>query len=631
MTQPSPVTFTQRVQQPGPGAQPGQQPSPERREPIGTIVSVSGSRGTIALEDPVGEGPIQGKNRISVGKLLKIDTDRGEVIGVVASMSAVSAPENANTIIKRLVEVDLVGEIIINGSQRAQFKRGVSSYPTIGDAVCHIDASELEATYGRGTASGICIGTLQQDNSVRAIVDGHNLLAKHFAILGATGVGKSCGVALVLQEVLQNVGGMRIFLIDPHNEYSNCFGNNAEVINPNNVNLPFWLFNFEEIVDVFFKARPGVEEEIEVLSELIPLAKKRFAAGRANHTNSLRKDDPSINFTADTPVPYRISDLMALLNARIGSLENKSHIQKYLRLKTRIETIALDPRYAFMFGNLTVDDQMANVLGRLFRIPTNGKPMTIMEVAGFPAEVVDALVSVLCRMAFDLGVWSDGGVPILVVCEEAHRYVPGNPNAGFGPTKRAISRIAKEGRKYGVFLGVVSQRPSELDPTILSQCNTLIAMRMANERDQAIVRSAIADTASGLIEFLPSLGGREAVAFGDAVALPMRMTFSELSPERMPHSSMHLKQAPAIDRPGADGRGMLEGIVTKWRSVTTFTRGDDHAQTVQAAANAMGDVPSTKGGVLRKTPEERPRINIRKPGSEQRLMEDGAGPSIRKF
>ena len=129
--------------------------------------------------------------------------------------------------------------------------------------------------------------------------------------------------------------------------------------------------------------------------------------------------------------------------------------------------------------------------------------MTIMQLAGFPAEVVDAVVSVLCRMAFDFGLWSDGAFPLLFVCEEAHRYASADRSIGFGPTRKAISRIAKEGRKYGVFLGLVTQRPAELDATIISQCCTLFAMRMANERDQAIVRSAVSDAAANLLAFVP--------------------------------------------------------------------------------------------------------------------------------
>jgi DNA helicase HerA-like ATPase len=188
-----------------------------------------------------------------------------------------------------------------------------------------------------------------------------------------------------------------------------------------------------------------------------------------------------------------------------------------------------DPRYAFMFDNANVGgDTMAEVISHLFRLPANGKPMTIMQLAGFPAEVVDSVVSVLCRMAFDFGLWSDGVSPLLFVCEEAHRYASADRNIGFGPTRKAVSRIAKEGRKYGVYLGLVTQRPAELDATIISQCNTLFAMRLANDRDQALLRSAVSDAAANLLSFVPSLGTREVLAFGEGVALPTRLRFKEV-------------------------------------------------------------------------------------------------------
>ena len=171
-----------------------------------------------------------------------------------------------------------------------------------------------------------------------------------------------------------------------------------------------------------------------------------------------------------------------------------------------------------MFDNANVGgDTMAEVISHLFRLPANGRPMTVMQLAGFPAEVVDSVVSVLCRMAFDFGLWSDGVSPLLFVCEEAHRYASADRNIGFGPTRKAISRIAKEGRKYGVYLGLVTQRPAELDATIISQCNTLFTMRLANDRDQALLRSAVSDAAANLLSFVPSLGTREVLAFGEGV------------------------------------------------------------------------------------------------------------------
>src|SRR5947209_7891023 len=177
---------------------------------------------------------------------------------------------------------------------------------------------------------------------------------------------------------------------------------------------------------------------------------------------------------------------------------------------------------------------MVETLATLFRLPPNGMPMTIMQLAGFPAEVVDSVVSVLLRMAFEFGLWSDGAFPLLVVCEEAHRYAPADRSIGFGPTRRAISRIAKEGRKYGVFLGLVTQRPAELDATVISQCSTLFAMRMANDRDQAIVRAAVSDAAASLLAFLPALGAREVFAFGEGVPLPTRLRFDEVDRAHIP-------------------------------------------------------------------------------------------------
>ena len=265
-----------------------------------------------------------------------------------------------------------------------------------------------------------------------------------------------------------------------------------------------------------------------------------MASTRATPTTGTlakKKDPRSAGFGVDTPVPYRIEDLTALIDERMGKLENRSRTAIYNKLLQRIQTFRNHPRYTFMFENATVGgDTMVEVLSHLFRIPANGKPMTIMQLAGFPAEVVDSVVSVLSRMAFDFGLWSDGASPLLFVCEEAHRYAPADSKIGFGPTRRALSRIAKEGRKYGVFLGLVTQRPAEIDPTIISQCSTLFVMRLSNERDQVLIRSAVSDAAANLLTFIPSLGTAEVFAFGAGVALPTRMKFREVPPHLRPSS-----------------------------------------------------------------------------------------------
>jgi DNA helicase HerA-like ATPase len=356
-----------------------------------------------------------------------------------------------------------------------------------------------------------------------------------------------------------------VLLLDAHNEYGRCFGDKAQVLNPRNLKLPFWLFNFEEIIDILFGGRPALEEEIDLLSEAIPLAKATYAQGGPSERTLIKKtgEHGGIRYTADIPVPYRISDLLSILDLRMGKLENRSSRMVYHRLIARIEGVSNDPRYTFMFEHANVGgDTMADVLSSLFRLPTNGVPMTIMQLAGFPSEVVDAIVSVLSRMAFDLGLWSEGNDPLLIVCEEAHRYMAADRNVGFGPTRRALSRIAKEGRKYGVFLGLVTQRPAELDPTILSQCSTLFAMRMTNDRDQSLLRSAIADSAAHMLSFLPSLGTGEAFAFGEGVALPTRLQFSELPPEFV------LKNESADSEDRDADRQSLSAIIDRWRGIS---------------------------------------------------------------
>ena len=293
---------------------------------------------------------------------------------------------------------------------------------------------------------------------------------------------------------------------------------------------------------------------------------RRAPTPRARHRTapSRRSDPKSTGFTVDTPIPYRLEDLLGLIDERMGKLENRSSRLQYFKLISRIETVRNDPRYAFMFDNANVGgDTMADVLRQLFRLHPDGRSMTIMQLAGFPAEVVDSVVSVLCRMAFDFGLWSDGAVPLLFVCEEAHRYASADRSVGFGPTRRALSRIAKEGRKYGVFLALVTQRPAELDPTIISQCSTLFAMRMSNERDQALLRSAVSDAGANLLAFLSSLGAREVLAFGEGVALPARLRFPGI--ERRPDSAK--RGGERRDRKQA-GDDFIDVAIERWRGST---------------------------------------------------------------
>ena len=529
---------------------------------FGRVISVRGSLARVGLlatsQTTVSE------IRATVGRFVSIRCSTSTIVAMITDATCEDLPTSDNYVAS--AGVDLLGEI--SGDGHPKFQRGVTNYPTIGDAVELISNQELRTVYAPTGSDQINIGTLQQDRSVAAYVDVEEMLSKHFAVLGSTGVGKSTGVSLLLNEILKARPNLRIFLLDVHNEYGRCFGDRSLVLNPRNLKLPFWLFNFEEIVDVLFAGRPGVPEELDVLAEVIPMAKGVYTQYQSGDRLGLKRADPRGVYTVDTPVPYRLVDLISLIDERMGKLENRSSRIIYHKLISRIETVRNDPRYTFMFDNANVGgDTMAEVISHLFRLPANGRPMTIMQLAGFPAEVVDSVVSVVCRMAFDFGLWSDGVSPLLFVCEEAHRYASADRNVGFGPTRKAISRIAKEGRKYGVYLGLVTQRPAELDATIISQCNTLFSMRLANDRDQALLRSAVSDAAANLLSFVPSLGTREVLAFGEGVALPTRLRFKEVPPHQLPRSEATISTAPSI----ADGHDMhfVSAVLERWRGATS--------------------------------------------------------------
>lgn len=538
------------------------------RELLGRVISVSGSQATIGLGSPARTN--SGVAQVTVGKFLGIMSGASVIIGMISEIyEQSSSSANSGQSYRGVARVDLLGEIKASTTGPAHFQRGVTEYPAIGEPAVSVGKSELKFVYGGEDRERANIGCLQQDDTIDAHINIDDLVSKHFAILGTTGVGKSSGVAIILQQILSARPNLRIFLVDPHNEYGRCFGDKAQVLTPRNLRLPFWLFNFEETVDAFFGGRPGVEEEVEILAELIPLAKAAYLQYRSTTDRQIvKKRDPrSTGYTADTPVPYRIEDLINLIDERMGKLENRSSRTKYHKLILRIQTFRNNPRYAFMFENANIGgDTMAEILSHLFRLPPDGKPMTIMQLAGFPAEVVDSVVSVLCRMAFDFGLWSDGIAPLLFVCEEAHRYAPADSKIGFGPTRRALSRIAKEGRKYGVFLGLVTQRPAEIDPTIISQCSTLFVMRLSNDRDQSLIRSAVSDAAAGLLTFIPSLGIREVFAFGSGIAMPTRIKLKELPPALRPDS-----EAAGNTRSDAGtkaDRDMIASVIERWRNAT---------------------------------------------------------------
>jgi hypothetical protein len=563
--------------------------SPALGEPIGRVISISGAQATVSLAPAALSGDDE---HATVGRFLGILSGPVMIIGLISELNEDPNPTSQGaTQARSIARLELIGELRTVAGV-ARFQRGIESYPKIGDGAVLMTEQELRSVYGAADGNHAHIGDLKQNTNIGVHIDIDSLVSRHFAILGTTGVGKSSGVAAILQKILGARPNLRIFLLDPHNEYGQCFGDQAQVLTPRNLRLPFWLFNFEEIVDVFFGGRPGMEDEVEILSDVIPLAKGAYLQYRgADRHLAKKRDAKSAGFTADTPVPYRIEDLIDLLDERMGKLENRSSRATHHKLMSRIQTVRNHPRYAFMFENANLGgDTMADTLAQLFRLPPDGKPMTIMQLAGFPGEVIDAVASVLCRMAFDFGLWSDGVAPLLLVCEEAHRYAPADVKLGFGPTRRALSRIAKEGRKYGVYLGLVSQRPSEIDPTIISQCSTLFVMRLSNDRDQAFIRSAVADAAGNLLSFIPSLGTREVFTFGAGIALPTRMRFNELPVAMRPNSEA---AGNTRSQAGANvSQDMIKSVIERWRSASMNYKGMAEADAADVAPALPAAAPS---------------------------------------
>ena len=521
---------------------------------IGHVDSVSGARvrAVFGAGSGGGEAPM---TEAGVGILVKVRPPASTVFGVVNNLETRYPPGGER---QTSIDIDLIGEALDGadgGTMR--FQLGVSFYPHLGEAVAVAAAEDIAAVYGRPEASNVRIGTVHQDPDLPAHLLTDELLGKHFAILGTTGSGKSCSVALILRSILTQHPNGHVILLDPHNEYAHAFGDMAEVVTTNDLQLPYWLLTFEEMVEVMVsKEGADRQAQIAILKDAIVDTKKSMAGDQAGHV------------TVDTPTPYRLGELKRLIDADMGKLDKPENSTPYLRLLARLESLNSDKRFSFMFSSLVVRDSLADLLSRLLRIPVDGKPITIMDLSGVPSEIVDVVVSVLSRMVFDFSLWSmkDKTVPVLLVCEEAHRYVPERDENGFGPTKRAISRIAKEGRKYGVSVCLVSQRPSELSASILSQCGTLIALRMGNEQDQEFVRRALPETAHGLLDVLPALRTREAVVVGEGVAVPMRIRFDDLDEAHRPRSGT----APFSEVWRSEGGQMdfIEETVRRWRQQT---------------------------------------------------------------
>ncbi|GGA80637.1 ATPase [Nitratireductor aestuarii] len=532
-----------------------------------------------------GYAPNEAYTALTVGKLITINLGPIRTVALVYSIERIPG-QTEDILGPTAISVELIGEVRdIDG--KATFDRGITEYPFIGAPAHRIRSVDLQAIYDLGGASTIRVGTLSQDSAVDAVVAVDTVLSRHFAIVGTTGVGKSTAVTLLLRKIVEAKPDLSVVLFDPHNEFSSALPDLCMRMDLGTLVLPFWLFRMEELTEVLYRGREAPADELELLRDLIVHAKH----GYREPTISLRRKGDATGITADTPIPYRIADVIAEISNRMGALDAKVERPHLRQLRLRLEAALNDPLYRFMFGTHVSEDSVHETLGAIFRLPNDGRPITCMEMAGVPGEVVNAVCSVLARLAFDLTTWGNGKLKILIMCEEAHRYIPSDPRLGFAPTRHALARIAREGRKYGCYLGVITQRPGDLDPTVLSQCSTIFAMRLANEADQAIIKSATGDASASTLAFLPALGQREAIAFGEGVATTMRLKFERVPEMYLPGKA---SEDPLADsqKDGVD----LRKIMDKMRNITPPAVAQAAAASQRIAASEPASTPSTPTG-----------------------------------
>ena len=250
----------------------------------------------------------------------------------------------------------------------------------------------------------------------------------------------------------------------------------------------------------------------------------------------------------------------------MGKLYKSTNTLTYLRLRTRLDEIKADPRFSFMFSGMLVADSMHAFLAKVFRLPAQGKPISIVDTSAMPSEITHVVVSVLARLIFDYAIWSrdEAQKPILLVCEEAHRYIPSSTVGEGQSVRKILERIAKEGRKYGVSLGLITQRPSDLAEGVLSQCGTLITMRLNNERDQHFVKAAMPEGSRGFLDAIPALRNRECIVCGEGVTVPIRVAFDDLEAARRPASADPVFSD--LWRQTGGEEEILERTINRWRN-----------------------------------------------------------------
>ncbi|MCX6843744.1 MAG: ATP-binding protein [candidate division WOR-3 bacterium] len=507
---------------------------------IGFVVEVNGERALVELHVdttvPLALDYFPGQP----GSHIKIAVRDRSVIGIVSSismnashLSSAALDPACPTAGRKIADCILIGTMGANGG----FIRGVAVYPTVGQIVRMVGPDELKSIFSEYNEYGFSFGRPSQAEDQRAFINVDRFFGQHIAVVGTTGCGKSCTVVSILQEAIRKYPDAHIIVLDLHGEYASAFPEKVTLIEADKVELPYWLLSFDEFQDLTIDMNEfSAKNQITILRDALVRAREGTVG-----SDRLRKGE---RVTADSPVFFQLEDMLGQIrnwNIQMvpnndGDMQPGPLYGEFDRFLLRLDSKVSDPRFRFMFSpsTYTNNDSLVGLLRNFLSIDT-GNSMAVVDLSGVPTEAVGVVAAVVSRIVFEFNLWNPerDRFPILLVLEEAHNYVPNRNDYKLQAAKTAIERITKEGRKYGIGTIIVSQRPKELSETVLSQCNSFIAMRLTNPEDQAYVRKLVPDSLSGLMDMLPSLRTGEALILGDCVALPTRVMIDCPNPKPM--------------------------------------------------------------------------------------------------
>ena len=554
---------------------------------IGYVVDVQANVLTATLiEDDQGRAPTVtiGDEDLLVGQIGSYVAIRQHDVNIIAIVTRMTEQEAlaAPTIetpgedtarlpfAKRIARLTPIGSISVDG----QFDRGVGRYPTTGAEVHAVGTTEIAKMFERFQSKGFSVGTVATHPSLKVCLDPSNLFGRHFAILGQTGSGKSWTVASLVQRTVAVMPRAHIIILDLHGEY--CWKREdgtrhyafadaiVRHVDARELEIPYWLMTYAELCDLFidstdFSAHNQVAAFRDVLGRL------RAAEGAS----------PSLKLprtTLDTPVFFDLAALRAeieSMNGQImgssGKLINGTLTGKFDNFLMRLDSKLNDVRYDFLLKPKVRKDSasLSSLLRDFVGLGTPKAAVTVIDLSSVPFDVRPTVAAQIGRLAFEFNYWNPKyrEFPILLMCEEAHAYIPRASESQFAGARKSMERIAKEGRKYGVGLAVVSQRPHEVSETVLAQCGTFICLRITNPNDQAYVRSLVPESEGDLVSVLAGLGRGEALVLGEAVPLPTRLQFDKPNPS--PNSDDVDFYAKWIDGPTDLD---VDAIVKRWRS-----------------------------------------------------------------